>query len=143
MCVVILGLMTLTLFQGHMCVRNLNCKFYVLICLSWNCVQFLITSSRSWIFHCFWVAHMFQGDKWCISLFEKKKNVCFFSDTIKARSFKLCLVITLLWGLHCHPRLDDLDFVSWSQVCQKYKLQIACLGSLSSVVYMLYGPYRR
>ena len=33
---------------------------------------------------------------------------------------------------------DNLDFVSRSQVCQKYKLQIACFGFLSSVVHMLY-----
>ena len=28
--IVILGLMTLTLFQGHRCVRNMNCKSRVL-----------------------------------------------------------------------------------------------------------------
>ena len=28
--IVILGLMTLTLFQGHVCVRNINCKSLVL-----------------------------------------------------------------------------------------------------------------
>ena len=28
--IVMLGLMTLALFQGHRCVRNINCKFHVL-----------------------------------------------------------------------------------------------------------------
>ena len=28
--IVILGLMTWTLFQGHRCVRNINCKLHVL-----------------------------------------------------------------------------------------------------------------
>ena len=55
-------------------------------------------------------------------------NIGFFSDTIKARSFKLCMTIALL----C--RFDDLDFVSRSQVCQRSKLQIECFGFLSSDV---------
>ena len=37
---------------------------------------------------------MLKGDNWHTSSFEKK--VCFFLDTIKARFFKLCLLITLL-----------------------------------------------
>ena len=58
----------------------------------------------------------------------------FFLDTIKTRSFKYALIDNLAWDQHCHSRFDDLDFVSRSQLCQKYKLQIACLGFLSSVV---------
>ena len=38
------------------------------------------------------------------------------------RSFKLDY--NCAWGLHFHCRFDDLDFVSRSHVCQKYKLQI-------------------
>ena len=38
----------------------------------------------------------------------------------------------LAWGLHRHSRFVDLDFVSRPQVCQKFKLQIACFWFLSS-----------
>ena len=43
----------------------------------------------------------------------KKKNPAIlpsFSDTVIARSFKLCMIITLLEGLHCHCRLEKLHF---------------------------------
>ena len=39
---------------------------------------------------------MFKGDNWHISSFETDFNVAFFTDTVKARSFKLCVIITLL-----------------------------------------------
>ena len=48
--------------------------------------------------------------------------------------------VPLHQGLHCR-RFDDLDFVSRSQVCQKYKLHIGCFGCLSSVVQMFYGSH--
>ena len=60
-------------------------------------------------------------------------SIGIFSDAVKVRSFKLCL-INLAWGLHCHCKFDDLDFAARSQVCQKYKLPIACLGFLPCVV---------
>ena len=53
-----------------------------------------------------------------------------FSDTLTVRSFKLCMIITLLGGLHFHCTFDDIDFVSRSQVCQKYKLQNVLFGLL-------------
>ena len=37
-----------------------------------------------------------KGDNLHISSFKKNFNVGFFSDTIVLRSFKLCLIITLL-----------------------------------------------
>ena len=40
-------------------------------------------------------------------------NVAFFSDTIKARFVKLCMIVSLLGqGLHFHYRFEDPDFVS-------------------------------
>ena len=52
---------------------------------------------------------------------KKKFNVGFFLDTIKARSFKLCMIdFNLAWDLHCHSRFNDLDLVSRTQLCQKY-----------------------
>ena len=63
-------------------------------------IGLLSTSSRSWIHHLFWWARIFKRDKWQISSFERatKKpcNVGFFLDTIKASSFTLCIIITLL-----------------------------------------------
>ena len=46
--------------------NSFNCKFYVLFQWSWNFVQLLTTSSRSWIYHYFWVSHIFKGDNWHI-----------------------------------------------------------------------------
>ena len=89
-------------------------------------------------------AYMFKGDNWYISLFEKTHfYVGFFVvvvvDTIKARSFKLCTIITLLGVYIVLVGLVTLTFVSPLQVCQKYKLQIAYFRFLSFVVQMLYG----
>ena len=47
----------------------------------------------------------------------------------------------LTWGLHFYCGFDDLDFVSRSQVCQKYKLQIVLFRFLSTVVLTLYSCY--
>ena len=79
--------------------NSFNWKFCVLIRLNWNLVRLLMTSSKLWIYHYFWFSHMFKGDDWRISWFQKKKkifNVGFFSDAVKARSFKLCMIIILL-----------------------------------------------
>ena len=74
-------------------------EFYLFKWLSWNFVWLSITSSRSWIYHYFWFSHMFMGDHWHISSIEKKNqhfDTAFFSDTVKMRSSKLCMIITLL-----------------------------------------------
>ena len=48
------------------------------------------------------ILHMFKGENWRISSFEKKKHThfnmgfFFFFDAIKARLFTLCMIITLL-----------------------------------------------
>ena len=78
-------------------------KFYVHIWLSWNFVGLLSTSSRLWIYHYFWLSHIFKEDNWGIFWSDKNFNVSFFMDTVY--SFKLCLFITLLsvfaWLLPC------------------------------------------
>ena len=86
--------------------NSFNWKFYVLIQLSWNLAWLLITTSILWIYY-FWFSHMFKGENWHISSFEKNSNVGFFSDTIEARSFKLCMIITL----HCHSRFMTLTLL--------------------------------
>ena len=54
-------------------------------------------SSRSWIFHYFWFSHIFKGDNCHIYLLVyKTSNFGFFWDIIEVRSFKLCMVMTLL-----------------------------------------------
>ena len=77
--------------------NSFNWKFYVLNLFSTNFIWLLSTSSRSWIYHLFWWSHIFQGDNGHIFSFGGKKiNVGFFSDTIKTRSFKLCMIKTFL-----------------------------------------------
>ena len=43
-------------------------------------------------------------------------------------------MVMTLCGVYIITRFDDLDFVSKSQVCEKYKLQIACFEFLLFVV---------
>ena len=71
--------------------------------------------------------------RWHISSFEKSLRLTFFWHSL-SKVFQTLRDYNLAWGLQCHSRLDDFDFVSKSQVCQKYKLQIACFGLLSLVV---------
>ena len=73
----------------------------------------------------------------------KKNNIGFFLNPIVASSFELCMIITS-FGVYVHifhAQFDNLDLVTRSQVCQKCKLEIACIRFLSSVVYMLFGCY--
>ena len=67
----------------------------------------------------------------CLEKKPKHFDIGFFSDTIKARSFKLFMIINLLGVYIVILVFDDIHFVF---VCQKYKLQIVCFGFLSSVV---------
>ena len=87
-----------------------------------------------------WTLHLFDDRAYSrrkidvLKLFFLNFNVGFFSDTMKARSFKLCMVITLLGFYVVILGLMTSDLVSRSQMCQKPKLQIACFEFLSSVV---------
>ena len=44
---------------------------------------------------CFWWSHIFKGNNWQISAFEKNLNIWFFLDAIRVRPFKLFMIITL------------------------------------------------
>ena len=57
----------------------------------------------------------------CPDLTIKKTIVGFFRDTIQARFFNLCIVITLLGVYQIHTWFDDLNLVSRLQVCQNHK----------------------
>ena len=76
--------------------NSFNRKFYVLIWLSWNFVELWIIASRSWIDHLFFLNILHKGDNRHISSFERREKRIFFLDTVKARSFWLCMIITLL-----------------------------------------------
>ena len=76
---------------------SFNWKCYVL--LSWNFVRLLITWSKSSTCHYIRLSYMFTGDNWHASSFEKNNtfDFVFLSDSVKEKSFKLCMIITLLW----------------------------------------------
>ena len=101
---VIPGFMTLTLFQGHRCVRNINCKLLVLD----SCpLQFK---------HCMVATYIRKNmhDMICVTLVlysGEVINMCLvsrvsglvknistgiFSDTINAINVKLCMVVLLI-----------------------------------------------
>ena len=125
--------------------NSFNWRFYVLIRLSWNFVRLLIASSRSWVYHCYPLpspAHV-QGRYVTYLLVLICFYMGFFSDTITRRSFKLCIIITLL-GVYIVLQVwwPWLSFkVTVFFFLQKKKLQIACFWFVSSVVWTLYGCY--
>ena len=88
---------TLIAFQGHCSVK----QFQLNIWWSYSIKLKLCTSVEyvKWIMNTqlFLFLHMLKEDNWHdIFSFEKKKIVGFLSDSITARSFKLCMVITVL-----------------------------------------------
>ena len=120
-------LVTWIVFQSHSGVKQFNWTFHLLIRFSWNFVRLLIKSGRSWIYHYFWFSHMLKGDNCQIFSFERNFSIAFFSDTVKTRSFRLCMMI-ILFGVYIFGS-GLMAFVSKSQVCRKYKLQIVLLDS--------------
>ena len=49
--------------------------------------------------------HIFKGNNWCVSLVDTNFHVCFFTDTVQERFFKLCAIITLLGVYQFMPDL--------------------------------------
>ena len=86
---------TLTYFKVTAMSNNFNLKFYFHIQLSWNSVGLWSTSSRLWICHYSLLSHIFKGDNCHVSWFDKNFIVGAFTDTVRARFFKLCVIITL------------------------------------------------
>ena len=146
--------------------NNFNRKFHALIWLSWNFVQLsmpsrtgiyhyffkifyseeivdivqLSTSCRSRIYHSLFFCFCFYSRE-IIDIFSHLKkcfNVAFFSDTGKARSVKLCMIITSFRVYIFMEGFYNLDFVSGSQVCHKYQLQIVQFRFLSTVILTLF-----
>ena len=119
-----------------LCMMVVLTQFYPFSHFQWPWLYFKVTavlnrfklknmffSDGSWIYHYFWFSHMFKEYNWHISLFKKTTtfNVGFFLGTIKARSFKLCIITTLLgvyvviagvmsltlfWGCRCFRNIN-------------------------------------
>ena len=69
------------------------------------------------IYHYFLFFHMFKGDNWHISLFGKNLvKCCFFLGHCESEIFQTLRDYSLTSGLHFYCMVDDLDFVSRSQV---------------------------
>ena len=88
---------TLHYFKVTASLNNCNWGFYVFIRLSWNFVGLVSTSSRSWRYNCCWLSHIFKWDNWRAFWFHRNFIVGFFTNTVQARFFKFCIIITLLW----------------------------------------------
>ena len=75
--------------------NSFDWKCYVLIRLSWIFIWLLITSIKSWTYPYFEFCTC-SREIIHISSSCKRSHVDFFSDAIETRSFKLCIIITLL-----------------------------------------------
>ena len=110
--------MALTSSQGHSSVKKFSLKILCSIWLGWNYVGALSTSSRSWIYHYFLLSHIFKGDKWHISWFDKHFIVDFFTDTVQVRLFKLLHDYNLLGVYQFIPDMMTLTLFQrhwWSE----------------------------
>ena len=85
-------------------------KFYVPIRLSWDFVLYLITSSRSWIYHYFLFSRMFKGDNWHVSSCGKKLTLAFSQTPHFSKIFQTLHDCNLDWGLTDILGLITLNF---------------------------------
>ena len=76
--------------------NSFNRKFCVPIRLGWNFVGLSNTSSKSWIYHYFWLSLI------------RKCNLGFFSDTVELQFSKLCMILILLRVYHFIPGMMTL-----------------------------------
>ena len=81
-CIVIVGLMTLTWFQGHRCVRNINCQLCI---LDYLCDSDVYSGE---IINMFFVGQM--------SRLVENMNIEIYSDTINVINVKLCMIVLLI-----------------------------------------------
>ena len=115
---------TMTILQGQ-CQTVSN----VLVQLSWNFVQLLVMSSRSWIYHYF---------DCCIYLLDIIKH-CNFLGHYKCDKCQTLHDGTTHWAFPVHTIFIDLDHISRSQQCQiglnkKYKkiVRLSCIRLLNT-----------
>ena len=103
-------------FEVTLLWNSFNWKCYVLIWLSWYFVGLLSTSIMSWIYHYFWLLHIYKGDNSHVSWLYKnfiigKQGVCFFV------CFCVCVFFFLLFSVITLLRVYQF-------MCQNHKLQI-------------------
>ena len=106
--------------------NSFNWKFYVLDRLSWNFAGVLCTPSRSWIYHYLPLLYHYDFRTYwreIIDAFEIwQKLYCWhFHGRCSGEVFQIWIKINLPWSLPIYAKLDDLDLVSRSQVCQNKK----------------------
>ena len=124
----------ITAAQLNMCSTALVLRQDIGVRWVWIAGDERVMSSRSWIYN-FRFSHLFKGDNWHDKYFLIWKALMLaFSRTPLKQNLSNLACHNLAWGLCCRSRFDDLDFVSKSQVCQKYKVQNAYLGFSSVVV---------
>ena len=81
---------------------------YVLIWLSWNFVEFLNASSRSWIYHNFLLLHIFKGDIRWVSWLDKNVMLAFLQTLFNGKIFQTLHNHNFAWGIPICTRFDDL-----------------------------------
>ena len=96
-----------------------------------NCWLRQVDHGYTTIFH--YLAHVFKRDNWHFSSFDKNFHVAFSSDTVEARSLKLCMIMTLLGDYIFIVGLMTLTLFQ-GHVCEKNKLQIVLFRFLSTAV---------
>ena len=112
---------TLTIFQSHSNVELLHLKILCSYPIETLYNHWLHQVDHEYIF-IFLFLHMFDGDNVFPCL--QKKLTLPFSRRLLNEMFQTLHDYNLAQGLHFHCRFDDLDFVTRSQLCQKYILQI-------------------
>ena len=99
--IVILDLITLTLVQGHRCLRNVNanCVFLILVICSLNKCCMVAKYFKKIMHNMMFVTGVYLRE--IINLFLVEylglwKNLGIFSDTINVINRKLCMVVLLI-----------------------------------------------
>ena len=102
--IVILGLMTLTLFQGHRYVRNINCKLCVLVLVFCNLIVVWLVHTLNrlctiWFAWCWWdnsreIINMFFISQ--VSGLAQNFDMGIYSHTVNVINVKLCMMVLLL-----------------------------------------------
>ena len=129
---------TFTCFKITAVSNNFTWKIHVLIRLSWNSVELLSISSKSWLYHYFLLSHAFKRENWHVSWFDQTFIVGFFKDAVQVMFFKLFMIIMfpgvsqfvpdLLTLFQGHRRVRTIN-------CELF------FRFLCTVVWTLYGPY--
>ena len=87
-------------------------------------------------------SHIFKGDSWCVSWFDKNFMIGFFTDTVQASFFQTLCCCNLAWCLPVYTRFDDLDLVSRSEMCQNHTLQIVFMILVHRSLNIVTGSYK-